>query len=80
MLHHISDSKAVPKLTRVVVLGESANSSDRQRDSLLLLLEHTSLALPPGSPNASLLQSRPVKKPHFQYGEPNSIRGEPLEC
>lgn len=78
MLHHISDSKAVPKLTRVV-LGEFANSSDRQHDSLLLL-EHTSLALPPGSPNASALQSRPVKKPHFQYGEPNSIRGEPLEC
>lgn len=77
-LHHTNDSKAVPKLTRVV-LGESASSSDRHRDSLLLL-EHTSLAGPPGPSDTLLFQSRPGEKPCFQYGEPNPIRGEPLEC
>lgn len=76
-LHHTNDSKAVPKLTSVV-LGESASSSDRHRDSLLL--EHTSLARPPGLSDTLLLQSSSLEKPCFQYGEPNPIRGEPLEC
>lgn len=79
-LHHTNDSKAVPKLTRVV-LGESASSSDRHRDSLPpLLLEHTSLARPPGPLRHLAPPEQARREACFQYGEPNPIRGEPLEC